>query len=64
MFIITSKYDGFTHRVCDSDSLKDLMFGLSGDKDEAARIAKVADIMYHGDVFANDKFAIFRREAE
>lgn len=64
MFIITSKYDGFTHRVSDTDSLKDLMLGLSGDKSEAARIAKIADIMCNGDVFANDRFAIFHREAE
>ena len=64
MFIIASKYDGFNHRVGDTDSLEDLMFGLSGDKDDAARIAKIADMMTNGDVLATGGFAIFRREAE
>lgn len=62
MFIVTSSRDKFTHRVGDIDSLEDLLFGFTDDKDDASRIAKIAGMMSNHDVFVGGGFAIFITE--
>lgn len=62
MFVVASKYDSFTHRVGDIDSLEDLIFGLSNDKDDASRIAKIAGMLKPGDVLSASGFAVVYQE--
>lgn len=54
MYVLTSKYDPFTHRVGDTESLKDLVFGLTMDSVKAHRIAIIAGQMRIGEGFATD----------
>ena len=62
MFVLTSKYDNYTHRVGDVTSLTDLIFGLTDNVDEAKRIATVAKQMKPTDVFCTGGIAIFCQE--
>lgn len=62
MFVLTSKYDNFTHRVGEIDSLEALVFGLSNDRLEAKRIAVIAKKMKPNDVFCASGIAIFCQE--
>lgn len=53
-YAIKSKYDRFTHHVGDTETLEEIIHGLTDDEDEAARIASVASHMKIGDGFATD----------
>ena len=61
-FVVTSNHDKFTHRVGDIDSLEDLLFGLTDDKDDASRITKIAGMMSNHDVFVGGGVAIYITE--
>lgn len=62
MFVVASKYDSFTHRVGDIDSLKDLIFGLTDNMGDATRIVSVAKYMNMGDVFSTNGIALVYKE--
>lgn len=62
MFIVATNRDNFTHRVGDIDSLKDLIFGLTDNMGDAARIVSVAKYMNMGDVFSTNGIALVYKE--
>ena len=54
MFIFVSRYDNFTHRVGDIDSLEDLIYGLTDNMCTAKRMICVAKYMNIGDIFVTE----------
>ena len=65
VFVLTSQYSQFTHRVGDVDSLREIILGLSGDKAKAKRVASVAKNMQVGDGFSTPGILLtYEREVE
>ena len=55
MFILTTIHSKHRNHLYDIDTLEDVVLGLTGDEDEAERIAAVAGNMRLGDVFSNSE---------
>lgn len=53
-YVLKTKYDHFTHHCGDTETLKEIIFGLSDDQDLATRIGVIAGQMRIGDGFATD----------
>lgn len=52
-YVFTCKHSQYRHHVGDTETLKEIVEGLTGDPDEAVRIATIAGQMRIGDGFTS-----------
>ena len=51
-YVLTTTHDPYAHHVGDTETLKELIEALTGDRDNAEHIAHIAGQMRLGDAFA------------